>query len=62
MLEAIVAEHNIGSLFWQLPLCFFDRNEEPLELENAFCVPYTETHSGSITGTTTHMQLELSTQ
>ena len=61
MLEAIVAEHKIGSLFWQLPLCFFDRNEEPLELENAFCVPYTETHSGSITGTNPHIHHQHST-
>ncbi|KAJ5701714.1 Mg2+ transporter protein CorA-like/Zinc transport protein ZntB [Penicillium malachiteum] len=48
MLKAITSEHRINSLFWQLPLCFFDRLGEGLDLEGGFCVPYTETRTGSV--------------
>ncbi|KAJ5923409.1 Mg2+ transporter protein CorA-like/Zinc transport protein ZntB [Penicillium verhagenii] len=47
MLDSIVHKHSIHSAFWQLPLSFFDRSESSLDLEEAFCVPYTESRSGS---------------
>lgn len=50
MLDAIVSEHNMSSLFWNLPLCFFNRNEEGLRLEEVFSVPYTESRRGPVIG------------
>jgi hypothetical protein len=49
MLDLIVAENDISSQFWDLPSCFYRRN---IEVEEAFCVPYTETKEGPIIGTT----------
>lgn len=50
MLDEIVNQHNIDSTFWQLPLCFFDRQQDSLDLEQVFCVPYAESRTGSCTG------------
>lgn len=50
MLEAIVEQHDIDSSFWQLPLSYFDHYKEGLDLEQAFCVPYTEFRSESDVG------------
>ncbi|KAJ5759043.1 Mg2+ transporter protein CorA-like/Zinc transport protein ZntB [Penicillium odoratum] len=47
MLDNIVLEHDINSAFWQLPLSFFDRSQYRLDLEQVFCVPYTESRTGS---------------
>ncbi|KAJ6095507.1 Mg2+ transporter protein CorA-like/Zinc transport protein ZntB [Penicillium sp. IBT 16267x] len=47
MLDEIVNQHNINSAFWQLPLSFFDRSQYSLDLEQVFCVPYTESRTGS---------------
>jgi hypothetical protein len=49
MLDLIVAKNSISSQFWDLPSCFYRRN---LEVEEVFCVPYSETREGPITGTT----------
>ena len=39
MLERITSEHDMSSLFWSLPSCFYNRN---LDSEEAFCYPYTQ--------------------
>jgi hypothetical protein len=48
MLDLIVAEYDITSSFWDLISCFYMRS---MEVESAFCVPYTEFRKGSIVGT-----------
>lgn len=48
MLDLIVTEHNFGTPFWQLASCFYRRN---LDLEEAYCIPYTELRSGPFIGT-----------
>ncbi|KAK3335228.1 hypothetical protein B0T19DRAFT_405846 [Cercophora scortea] len=45
MLDLIVARHGIDASFWELPSCFYTRN---LDVEEVYCVPYTETRHGSI--------------
>lgn len=50
MLQAIVAQHDIESSFWQIPLSFSNRYKESLDLEQAFCVPYNEFRSESCSG------------
>ncbi|KAJ5650892.1 Mg2+ transporter protein CorA-like/Zinc transport protein ZntB [Penicillium longicatenatum] len=47
MLEELVNQHNINLEFWQLPLSFFERSQYGLDLEQVFCVPYTESRTGS---------------
>ena len=39
MVARIVTEHGITSPFWNLPSCFYYRNED---YEEAFCYPYTQ--------------------
>ena len=39
MVDRIVTEHGITSPFWNLPSCFYYRNED---YEEAFCYPYTQ--------------------
>ncbi|KAH8697601.1 hypothetical protein BGW36DRAFT_427557 [Talaromyces proteolyticus] len=45
MLDLIVAKHGISSSIWDVPSCFYRRNRE---VEEVFCVPYTESRDGSI--------------
>jgi hypothetical protein len=47
MLELIVSKHDITSSFWDLASCFYTRN---IDVESAFCIPYTESRNGSIVG------------
>lgn len=47
MLDLIVANHEISSSFWEVPSCFYHRS---VELEEAFCIPFTASCSGSIQG------------
>lgn len=47
MLDLVVSHHNIAESFWELPSCFYQRS---LDVEEVFCIPYTESHSGSVAG------------
>lgn len=47
MLDAIVAEHNIDSSFWELPSCFYQRSDD---IEEVFCIPYTLVRTASVIG------------
>lgn len=47
MLDAIVAEHEIDSSFWELPSCFYQRSDD---IELVFCVPFTLVRTDSIIG------------
>jgi hypothetical protein len=44
---AIVAHHDIGQPFYELPSCFYTRN---MALEDAYCVPYTYSKRGHCIG------------
>jgi hypothetical protein len=48
MLDLLVAGHEIGPSFWAVPSCFYRRSDD---LEGVFCLPFTESCSGSINGT-----------
>lgn len=48
MLDLIVSKHEISPSFWDLPSCFYTRN---LDLEEVFCIPYTESRNDSFIGT-----------
>ncbi|KGO69020.1 hypothetical protein PITC_078450 [Penicillium italicum] len=45
MLDLLVAGHEIGPSFWAVPSCFYQRSDD---LEGVFCLPFTESCSGSI--------------
>ncbi|KGO36019.1 Mg2+ transporter protein, CorA-like/Zinc transport protein ZntB [Penicillium expansum] len=45
MLDLLVAGHEIGPSFWAIPSCFYQRSDD---LEGVFCLPFTESCSGSI--------------
>ncbi|KAJ5839581.1 Mg2+ transporter protein CorA-like/Zinc transport protein ZntB [Penicillium rubens] len=45
MLDLLVAGHEIGPSFWAVPSCFYRRSDD---LEGVFCLPFTESCSGSI--------------
>ncbi|KAJ5734611.1 Mg2+ transporter protein CorA-like/Zinc transport protein ZntB [Penicillium manginii] len=45
MLETIVEVHGIDPSFWELPSCFYQRDDD---FEDVFCVPYTMLRKGSI--------------
>jgi len=47
MIDLLVSQHDINPSFWDLPSCFYTRN---LDLEEVFCVPYTETRNGGFIG------------
>jgi hypothetical protein len=47
MLETIVEVHGIDPSFWELPSCFYQRDDD---FEDVFCVPYTMLRKGSIIG------------
>lgn len=47
MLDVIVSHHEISESFWDLPSCFYRRS---LDVEEVFCIPYTESSSGSVVG------------
>lgn len=47
MMDVIAREHDIGSLFWEVASCFYERE---LDLEEIFCFPYSEVRSGSSIG------------
>ncbi|KAJ5512548.1 Mg2+ transporter protein CorA-like/Zinc transport protein ZntB [Penicillium fimorum] len=46
MLDLLVTGHGIGPSFWAVPSCFYRRSDD---LEGVYCLPFTETFSGSIT-------------
>ena len=48
MLDLLVDGHGIGPSFWAVPSCFYRRSDD---LEGVFCLPFTESCSGSINGT-----------
>ncbi|KAK3381855.1 hypothetical protein B0H63DRAFT_214704 [Podospora didyma] len=45
MMEAIVSAHSVHASFWDITSCFYTRN---LELEEVYCVPYTENRTGDV--------------
>ncbi len=47
MLDAVVAEHDIDSSFWELPSCFYQRGDH---FEEVLCVPYTLVRTASVIG------------
>jgi hypothetical protein len=47
MMNVIASEHKIGSLFWEVASCFYERE---LDLEEIFCFPFSEVRSGSSIG------------
>lgn len=47
MLDAVVAEHDIDSSFWELPSCFYQRGDH---FEEVLCAPYTLVRTASVIG------------
>jgi hypothetical protein len=47
MMDLVVSAHGIGESFWDLPSCFYTRN---LDLEEVYCVPYTEIRKENVIG------------
>lgn len=48
MLDLIASKYDLSSLFWELASCFYDRD---LNIEEIFCLPFSEVRRGSSIGT-----------
>lgn len=43
MIDLIAEKHDLDPSFWDLPSCFYSRN---INVEDAFCIPYSQTRNG----------------